>query len=195
MHHADAAFLVPIRLSMSCVNIILDGATVLDRSEGIGLLSLTDREKTRQITIICEKRIAEEISKRISKVNPIGKMLLPEVAAQIIATHQEDRYQVVIYNIKDGQYSTYILNQTSGEVFPIRVSDAILFAIVAGMPIMMNEELFLRQSVEYTESATSFKIPINAISIKALNEYLDKALAEENYELAAKLRDELKKRK
>ena len=51
-----------------------------------------------------------------------------------------------------------------------------------------------RQSVMYMENSRGVSLPVNTISDKMLQAALDKAIADENYELASHLRDEKKRR-
>ena len=52
-----------------------------------------------------------------------------------------------------------------------------------------------KQSVKYVREASGVSIPVNTISDDMLQKALDKAIADENYELASHLRDEMKRRK
>ena len=57
-----------------------------------------------------------------------------------------------------------------------------------------QENLFLRQSVPFTEGAVGVSVPVNVISNEMLKKALDKAVDEEDYEQASQLRDELLRR-
>ena len=59
----------------------------------------------------------------------------------------------------------------------------------------MEENLFKRQSVVCGSTKNKLAVPINTLTLKMLKKALDKAIEEENYELASLLRDELKHRK
>jgi protein-arginine kinase activator protein McsA len=52
----------------------------------------------------------------------------------------------------------------------------------------------MRQSVPFREDARGMSIPVNSISEEMLQQALDRAVSEENYELASYLRDEMKRR-
>ena len=54
--------------------------------------------------------------------------------------------------------------------------------------------LMNRQSVAYRENSRGVSLPVNTISDKMLQSALEKAILEENYELASHLRDEKKRR-
>ena len=53
----------------------------------------------------------------------------------------------------------------------------------------------MRQSVRYSANANGMAIPINALSDSMLKKSMENAIADENYELASYLRDEINKRK
>ena len=58
----------------------------------------------------------------------------------------------------------------------------------------MEENLFNRQSVPCSPSKNRLAVPINTLTLEMLKKALDKAIEEENYELASMLRDELNQR-
>ena len=59
----------------------------------------------------------------------------------------------------------------------------------------MEESLFKRQSVDYHANKNKIALPVNVLSMEMLRHALDKAIEEENYELASMLRDEIRHRK
>jgi hypothetical protein len=52
-----------------------------------------------------------------------------------------------------------------------------------------------KQSVDFYEKAKGLSIPVNTISDEMLQSALDKAIKDENYEMASHLRDEINRRK
>ena len=78
---------------------------------------------------------------------------------------------------------------------PIRASDAILLAQIAQLEVFMEERLFMRQSVPYELGKSKVALPLNALTSEMLEEALQRAIENENYELASNLRDELNRRK
>ena len=59
----------------------------------------------------------------------------------------------------------------------------------------MDEGLFARQSTVYDRESTGVPLPVNTINDEMLQRALEKAVKNENYEMASHLRDELNRRK
>ena len=100
----------------------------------------------------------------------------------------------VMDNIVDGQYRTVLYDKDTMEPMIIRASDAVLLSLVGDIPLYIESGLMLRQSVPYNENSRGVSLPVNTISDEMLQAALDKAIADENYELASHLRDEKKRR-
>ena len=175
---------------MNKTRLIFDNATEIAGNKEIGILSLTDLDKTRQLSIVCERNVALEIDKRKSPES-VNDNLLPEVLVKLLTKNTNSIFEILITDIVDGQYKVYVFNADTLDYTPIRASDAVLLSMVADIPIFISETL-MRQ---HTGKKTGVTVPINAISIPMLEESLKKAIDSENYEMASKLRDEINKRK
>lgn len=178
---------------MNKIRLIFNNATEISGNTEIGLLSLTDISKQRQLSIVCERKMAVEIEKRNSK-NPLCQSLIAEVMAKMLKEQSDTYYEIHILDIIDGQYQVYVFNTETLSSIPIRASDAVLLSIVADIPLFIEEKLMRLQSVEYDKSKKGVTVPINAISISMLHESLKKAINAEDYEMASKIRDEINKR-
>ena len=69
-----------------------------------------------------------------------------------------------------------------------------LLATVAGLDMFIEEKLFYRQSMIFDETKEKISLPLNILSQEMLEEALNKAIIEEDFEVASCLRDELKRR-
>jgi Uncharacterized conserved protein len=159
----------------------------------VSLITLTDEYEQRQITIVCDKMMARQLSVRAS-YTPLTRMLLPEVLLQFISIHTNLSFEVLINGITDGQYQAVLQDTAKLSSLPIRISDAVLLSIISNVPIYIDEALMHRQSVRYNEGDAGIAMPVNSLSISMLKEALDKAISSENYELASHLRDEIRRR-
>jgi bifunctional DNase/RNase len=109
---------------------------------------------------------------------------------------------VIITDFKDGIFYAHLVINKDGEIIHVdaRPSDSIAIAVRLDVPILISEKLlhdicipdeeFLDELEEEYESVNK---PSPVRSKAELEGLLTKALAEENYEEAAKLRDEIEK--
>ena len=178
---------------MTKERLIFKGVSEIVGTEDLGLLILTDEAKERQITIVCDKAMAVQLELRIKKI-PITRIMLPEVLCRMLKNNGGLDYELLIDNIIDGQYRTILYDKETMDTLLIRASDAVLLSIVANIPLYIEAGLMRRQSVMYNENAKGVSLPVNTISDEMLQAALDKAIANENYELASHLRDEKKRR-
>lgn len=178
---------------MTKERLIFKGVSEIVGTEDLGLLILTDEAKERQITIVCDKAMAVQLELRIKKI-PITRIMLPEVLCRMLKNNGGLDYELLIDNIIDGQYRTILYDKETMDTLLIRSSDAVLLSIVANIPLYIEAGLMRRQSVMYNENAKGVSLPVNTISDEMLQAALDKAIADENYELASHLRDEKKRR-
>ena len=126
---------------------------------------------------------------------PVKHLMLPEVLWQVISSQTDVHYEILISDIIEEQYRAILYDTESLEPVAIRASDAVLLSFISNIPLFIEEKLMKRQSVPYQRSSNGVAMPLNAISNKMLQEALDKAVEDENYELASHLRDEMRRRK
>ena len=117
--------------------------------------------------------------------------------------------RVLIYKAKDGIFYSYIYLKKDEEIIRIdtRTSDAVGMAIRAECPILIYESILEQEclrisneerrhpeeSDEESEDEKKRDLPRNVTSM-SLEEALDQAIKDENYELAAKIRDRINSR-
>jgi bifunctional DNase/RNase len=118
--------------------------------------------------------------------------------------------RVLIYRAKDGVFFSYIYLKKENEIIRIdsRTSDAVALAVRANCPILIYESLLEQECLHFSEEeeahlsaedeqqsvAETMDLLQEEFS-SSLEELLQKAIKDENYELAAKLRDEINARK
>lgn len=173
--------------------LIFKGVSEIVGTEDLGLLILTDESNTRQISIVCDKSMAVQLELRTKNI-PIANIMLPEVLCRMFEINSASAYEIIIDNLIEGQYRTILYDNKKLKSEIIRASDAVLLAYVANIPIYIDSMLMARQSVVYKENSRGVSLPVNTISDKMLQSALEKAILDENYELASHLRDEKKRR-
>ena len=179
---------------MSNVRLVFKSVSEIIGTKEIGLLIMVDEQEQRQLAIPCDNSMLYQFGLRIKQV-PIINKLLPEVLLQVIQTQTDLHFEIVINNLIDGQFRAILYNVDTLEPIAMRASDAILLSIISKIPIYIDADLMDKQSVEYHKDSRSISIPVNTISEEMLNDALNKAIKDENYESASNLRDEIYKRK
>lgn len=178
---------------MSKIKLVFKGVSEIVGTEDMGLLILTDEAKMKQISIVCDKAMAVQLELRTKNI-PIVNIMLPEVLCKIFDINSESKYELLIDDIVDGQYRTTLYDKVNMKSELIRASDAVLLSYVGNIPLFIDSDLMARQSVAYNENSKGVSLPVNTISDKMLQAALDKAILDENYELASHLRDEKRRR-
>jgi len=178
---------------MRKIRLKFNSLTEIVGSDKVGLLILTDEEEKRQLTIPCDRHVMEEFTLRFQRV-PVGHLLLPEVLWQVIATQTDHDFELIITDLIEGQYRVQLYNTRTLEPIAVRAVDAVLLSYISKIPLFIEEQLMEKQSVPFQTGATGVSLPVNVVSDEMLRKALDKAVTDENYELASHLRDELRKR-
>ena len=110
--------------------------------------------------------------------------------------------RVLIYKAKEGVFYSYIYLQKDEEIIRIdsRTSDAIALAVRADCPIFIYESILEREYIRLDDSdqpdtEQQEEETNDSDNVNSLEQALEQAIKEENYELAARLRDEINRRK
>jgi uncharacterized protein len=177
-------------------------------------LVLGERDGNRRLPIIIGMFEAQSIAIQIEKINPNRPLthdLFKSFAEQVNVSITE----VLISDLKEGVFYSKIMCTDGEKEFELdaRPSDAIAIGLRFGVPIYTVESVLSEAGIilsdleeeeeENEEAATvkststvssSSKEPLHETSVDDLNKMLNDALEKEDYEKAAKIRDELNKR-
>jgi len=175
------------------VNLVFTSVNEIVGNDSIGVITLTDENAERMISIVCDKAMAVQLELRARKVF-IAQFMLPEVIYSVMALTSTPRLEVRIIGISEGQYLVKLYDLNANEGCSIRASDGILFAVANNVPITISKQLMERQSMPYRPQAHGVQLPVNTLSNEMLDAALKRAVEEENYELASQLRDEKRRR-
>ncbi len=176
------------------VRLFLKEVAEIKTEAEISLLALTDELTTRMLTVVCGADLGGAIQMRMAHGDRTATYL-PEVTARLMKDNGLDNYELRITGIDQGQYKSFLHDSASDRSIPIRISDGILLAQVAKLPIYIDDELMEKQSVAYRPFVRGVSVPVNIITVEMLEKSLKKAIDDEDYEMAAKLHQELENRK
>lgn len=203
---------------MSFIQLNIKGISYSQTQSGAYALVLSEIEGSRTLPIIIgafeAQSIAIALEKEIRPPRPLTHDLFKTFSDRFSIKIKE----VIIHKLVDGVFFSSLVCEKDGEeeVIDTRTSDAIAIAVrfqapiytyenildKAGVYLKVEEELGLNNPSEADNVSTEIEsiintdktAPFSKFSIQDLNEKLNKAVTDENYELAAKIRDEISKR-
>jgi bifunctional DNase/RNase len=180
------------------------------QSSGSYTLILGEENGKRKLPIVIGSFEAQAIAIEIEKIIPFRPMThdLFVNFSQVFNVHI---IEVMIYDLVEGVFHAKLVCEKDGEEYEIdsRTSDSIALAVRFKCPVYVNEEILQLAGVifdedeeselQYTQQAQTESNPLPTglatLSSDELEEKLTEALNAEDYHTAAKIRDELNKRK
>jgi len=176
---------------------------------------LGEEEGVRRLPIVIGGYEAQAIAVAMERMTP-NRPLTHDLFKNALETFEIELKEVVINNLLDGIFYAKLICEQRGEEIEIdsRTSDALAMAVRFNCPIYTYEFILdaagviLEDSEDpKVESATAPKkttkrkrktkskeATLTSYSDADLNKMLDEVLAEEDYERAAQIRDEIKRR-
>lgn len=172
---------------------ILDISNSMSQAQAYALL-LEEVGGTRHLPVVIGSVEAQAIAFKLKGVNPPRPFthdLFVSFAEMVGATIKE----VFIYKVIEGVFYAYIYFEQDGALHQLdsRTSDAVALAMRVGCPIYTTEEILQTESIRL-EGEGTVSMPITMVGIPLLEEALKKAVEDEDYELASRLRDEIRRR-
>ena len=162
--------------------------------ENMYILVLQEALGDRKIPIMIGSTEAQAIALKTRHV-PMERPMLQDLFKKLTDSYDIELRDVYIYKVEDGVYYSYLEFVKDGVETAIdaRSSDAVALALTYDCPIYTSDTLIGSQYMRENRRG-SMSIPINTLDIQALQEALDRAVKEENYEMASMLRDEINRR-
>lgn len=155
------------------------------------VMILKERDGFRKILVAIGYNEAQAVAfalKGIETKRPITHDLFKSLAESLGAVLQ----CATINKISDGTFYSHLLFRKDEELHEIdsRTSDAVAVALRFGAPIYIEEELLERVSIR-DEWGGAISIPLTVADMDTLRSVMDKAVKDENYELAMKIKEEI----
>ncbi|SDG69978.1 bifunctional nuclease family protein [Psychroflexus sediminis] len=204
---------------MSLARLSIKGISYSQTQNGAYALLLSDMDSNRQLPIVIGAFEAQSIAIALEKEIKPPRPLTHDLFKTFADRFQVLVKQVIIHKLVDGIFYSSLVCERDGieETIDARTSDAIALALRFDAPIYTyknildkagiflsdkNQDTDIYSSdhiqhtgdVEQEEKKSSFKSEFSQMTTKKLNELLEKAVNDEDYERAAKIRDEISKR-
>lgn len=161
---------------------------------------LQEIDGDRQLPIIIGPAEAQAITFKLNNIRPT-RPLTHDLFASTLNVFGIEIMEVVIYKAVDGVFYTHIYYKKEEEVVRMdsRTSDAIALAVRTNSPIYINEATLKKECISLDDSTENKEVKadkddLGHKDIQALRKELDRAVKDENYELASVLRDEIARR-
>ena len=201
---------------MKKVKLDIVGLSYSQTQSGAYALVLGEVNGRRRLPIIIGAFEAQAIAIEIEKMTPT-RPLTHDLFKSFAQVYQIEITEIIIYNLVDGVFFAKLIctNGENIQEIDARTSDAIALAVrfnatiytyefilsSAGIVIEGNDFLFLENMDAITKEHSSEDMPTSipvsgyqSLSVEELQAKLNEALAEEAYEKAARIRDEIAKR-
>ena len=174
-------------------------------------LVLGETEGSRRLPIVIGMFEAQAIAIEIEKIVP-NRPMTHDLFKSFASSFHFDIEKIVISDMKEGVFYAKIFGGGNSEEVQIdsRPSDAIAIAVRFGCPIYCAEKVMSEYAMEVSEEDQKEEIAekekssdklkpkkdagLKDFSLDKLNQLLDKAITDEDYEKAARIRDEINKR-
>jgi len=182
---------------MNLIEVQINGL-FLTQNQASGII-LKEISGDRSLPIIIGEYEAQSIALGLEHIKP-PRPITHDLVVKILETVEASVESVVVTELKNNTYYAVIRLMLSGEILEVdsRPSDALAVAARQEVPIYVNDEVLQQaalDSVEMEKGAVSNEevTQTKAERIMNLKKKLDKAVEKEDYEEAARLRDEIKK--
>ena len=200
------------------IRLHVKGLTYSERPTGAYALLLESGKDKRKLPIVIGAFEAQSIAIALDKMTRPPRPMTHDLFASVMDAHDVKLKEVVIQDLQDGVFYAVLVFERGGEerTTDARPSDAIALALRADCPIYASHSVMDKASLAESEAKTAVlqdagdqpdELPdgdplesreaeqaLSKANTDTLNEWLERALEQEDYELAARIRDELTKR-
>ena len=194
---------------MNKVRVEIIGMTYSESSTGAYVLILGDKNSRRRLPIVIGSNEAQAIALGIER-QPNSRPLTHDLLLKFAKTFNVSILEVVINRFRDGVFYAMLVCQQGNEMLMIdaRPSDAIALAVRLGCEIYAYESVMQEAGIIMDDmdedNNPSQSEPINKVNeepdmdlltLNELEELLQEAIDNEDYQKAAQIRDEINGRK
>ncbi len=185
---------------MGKVQVDILGISVNPNSQRAYALLLREIDGDRRLPIIIGEAEAQAIANELEGVRP-QRPMTHDLLKNVIEALGSSVREIVISSIKDGTYYASINFEYSDVEVDARPSDAIALAVRCQVPMYVDEDVMNDESIKASEirevedSPEQSELPLapseSMTPRERLEQELDQAIKVEDYEAAARIRDEL----
>ena len=193
---------------MDKIKLEIIGLSYSQTQSGAYALVLSEKNGNRRLPIIIGGFEAQAIAMELEKMVP-SRPLTHDLFKDLASKLKIEVTEIIIHKLVEGIFHSKLVCIQNNKTIELdaRTSDAIAIGVRFDCPIYTYEHILSsagilldKESIEENEIFTETleedpKQTIEKISIKELENQLNQAIDAEDYELASKIRDEIKRRK
>ena len=196
---------------MNKVSLEIIGMTYSESTTGAYVLILGDKNSNRRLPVVIGGNEAQSIALGLERQKS-ARPLTHDLFLKFADTFHIKILEVVINRFRDGVYYAMLVCQQGNELVMIdaRPSDAIALAVRLNCDIyayesvmeeagIVMEDTEKETNLQNTEDTSINKVPpttsLDLIPLDELEDWLQEAIDDEDYQKAAQIRDEINKRK
>jgi bifunctional DNase/RNase len=163
-------------------------------SDGVFLIILKEKDGTQKVPIMVNSdealHVVTSMKARLGK-----RPTLPEAFRETLAVAGVQLESVIVYKVERGVYFSSLIVVKDGQMNKVdcNIAEALAVAIRCNSEILMPRQLVDMQCM-HEQADGSVGLPISSVDVSVLKDALKSAIENEDYEMAAKLRDEIKHR-
>jgi uncharacterized protein len=171
---------------------------------------LGETEGRRRLSVVIGAFEAQAIALAMEKMTP-NRPMTHDLIKSAFDSFDIEMTEVVINNLVDGVFFSQLVCQIGGveRIIDSRTSDALSLAVrfkcpihtyefvmgMAGIDVPDGNKKAVTKTSKISVDSKDANVKFRSYSLEELNARLDKAIGDEDYLLAAQLRDELNNRK
>ena len=187
---------------MDRIELTVLGISASTASNNAFALILKENSGDRRLPIIIGAFEAQAIALEIEGI-VTPRPMTHDLIKRIIVDLNDEIDEIYINDLQEGTFFSKLILKNSGIEIDARPSDAIAMAVRFNCPIFIDSYILDENAVEATDDFddesnetiknTTDESLVGQSKLQQLQGKLDKVIKEENYELAAKLRDDIKR--
>lgn len=160
------------------------------------VIILKEAEGKRRLPVVIGGFEAQAIALAVEAIQP-SRPMTHDLFKNTMEVTGAELHEVLISDLSQGIFfATMIWELQDGRMVEVdaRTSDAIAMAVRFHCPIFVYAHILDKAGIEVDSPGGASEDSITAMSVETLQNKLKEALEQENYERAAAIRDELKRR-
>jgi bifunctional DNase/RNase len=175
---------------------------------GSYVVVLSEKKGNTKIPVIIKPGDAQNIAVKLENIK-VARPLTHDIMKSMTDMFQIDVFEVFIYGLVEGMFYAKLLatNGTEDVEIECSIGDAIALSLVYKCPIWIKTEILEQAGINLNDDGTEFdeldiedeteeeEFVESKTSIEDLEKLMESAIANEEYEIAAEIRDRISKLK